>query len=508
MPYAILMDLQTRAKDADGARAVVDSLVFHFIGELVGSVDAEVCRRTCGMLREMARHGTTARAVVGQLVSLLRGGNPKVIESAAETLCSITTSPEGAQAAVDMDVLNCVAELLSSPNDSVRRWTCSMLGWLAYHKSTVPAVLSANPCQPLVSLLHGGNPTVIESVAKTLYWIAVSPEGAQAAVDANVLECMAELLSSPNASVRQWTRYMLGELACHITTTSLAMEQLVSLLQGGNPTVIKNVAQVLYQVYKFPDTAQAAVNAKVLACMVQPLVSLLRDEAAAENAIYVLYQISRVPDGAQAVFNAKLLGTIAECLQSPSPRVQERACQVIGNLATHASIASAIIEVNLAERLVYLLHKGYTPNEVVKKDWEFLDTRLRRRHEDVISQAMYALSRIARWVDTADAIVEAKALDHLLALFQEVHESNRGGTRRWACDLIRNLAQHESTVSALLTIDPCRQLVALLHDCGTDPATRTSAGRALARISQRPEGAAAMVDSGVVQALLEMNENE
>jgi hypothetical protein len=64
-----------------------------------------------------------------------------------------------------------------------------------------------------------------------LYRIATSPEGAQAAVDANVLECVAELLESLNKEVRNWTRYMLEELARHGTTVRVAMEQLVSLLR-------------------------------------------------------------------------------------------------------------------------------------------------------------------------------------------------------------------------------------------------------------------------------------
>ncbi|KAJ6545643.1 armadillo-type protein [Mycena capillaripes] len=525
----------------EGAQAAMDANVLDYMAELLSSPNISVQKWTCDILRELARHETTVIKVEGQLVSLLRGnptviesallvsrlcgGNPTVSKSAAATLYRIVTSSEGAQAAVDANVLECMAELLSSPKASVRRWSCKMLGQLVCHKSTVRAVMSVNPCQPLVSLLHGGNLTVSESAAATLYLIAISPEGAQAAVDANVLEsmaellsspkassaaeilyriakspkgaqaavdanvleCMAELLSSPNASVWHWTRCMLGQLACHKSTTSLAMNKLVSLLRGGNPTVINNVAQVLYQVYTFPETAQAAVDAKVLACMAQPLISLLRDEVAAENAIYAIYKISRVPDGAQAVFDAKLLGAIAECLQSPSLDVQERACQVIGNLAALECIAPAIIELNLAGRLVYLLH------------W---------RHEYVISQAMYALSRITRWVDAAHAIVEAKALDHLLVLLREVNKSYRGNTRRWACDLIGNLTQHESSASTLQEIDPCRQLIALLQVSDTDSATRTSAGRALARISERPNGVAAIMDSGLMQALLEMNENE
>ncbi|KAJ6545638.1 hypothetical protein B0H19DRAFT_1267037 [Mycena capillaripes] len=91
------MDLQTRVKDADEARAVVDSLVLHFIRELVGSVDAEVCIQTCGMLEGLARHETTVPVVLSvnpcqPLVSLLRDGNLEVIESAIQALNQISES--------------------------------------------------------------------------------------------------------------------------------------------------------------------------------------------------------------------------------------------------------------------------------------------------------------------------------------------------------------------------------------------------------------------------------
>ncbi|KAJ7933363.1 armadillo-type protein [Mycena leptocephala] len=205
----------------EGARATVDANVLEYVAELTSSPNEEVCKWTCHILRQLARHETTVRAAVGQLVSLLRqvsinGENLVGIELAA-TLYRIVISPEGAQAAVDANVLECVAELLSSPNASVRGWPCEMLRQLARHKTTVsPAV------RQLVSLLRGGSHRVIESAAHTICGIATSPEGAQAAVDANVLEWVAELVSSPNASVRGWGWEILKQLARHETTASVS----------------------------------------------------------------------------------------------------------------------------------------------------------------------------------------------------------------------------------------------------------------------------------------------
>jgi hypothetical protein len=85
---------------------------------------------------------------------LFSNENLTVIESVAETLCRISGSFGGAEVVMDANALECVAKLLESPNEEVRRWTCDMLGELARHHTTAPAVWGINTCQPLVSLLR------------------------------------------------------------------------------------------------------------------------------------------------------------------------------------------------------------------------------------------------------------------------------------------------------------------------------------------------------------------
>jgi hypothetical protein len=50
-------------------------------------------------------------------------------------------SPEGAQAAVDANVLECVAERLQSPNEEVRNWMRDILGELARHETIARAAV-------------------------------------------------------------------------------------------------------------------------------------------------------------------------------------------------------------------------------------------------------------------------------------------------------------------------------------------------------------------------------
>jgi hypothetical protein len=69
-------------------------------------------------------------------------------------LYRISGSFRGAGAVVDANALECVAKLLESPNEEVRKWTCDMLGEVARHHTTAPAGWGVNTCQPLVSLLR------------------------------------------------------------------------------------------------------------------------------------------------------------------------------------------------------------------------------------------------------------------------------------------------------------------------------------------------------------------
>jgi CRISPR/Cas system endoribonuclease Cas6 (RAMP superfamily) len=70
----------------------------------------------------------------------------------------------------------------------------------------------------------------------------------------------------------------------------------------------------------------------------------------------------------------------------------------------------------------------------------------------------YALSQIARWVDGAKDVVDAKALDHVLRLLK----SPNLDTRELASKLVGNLASHESTAQAILKLNLSVQLVSLL----------------------------------------------
>ncbi|KAJ6481596.1 armadillo-type protein [Mycena vulgaris] len=190
-------------------KMLVDARVLDCTAELLDSPSPDVRRSTCRLLRQLAGHQTTMAAVLAispceQLVPCLHDQNLHVVESAAQALVSIASVPEGAQAALDKDVLQHVMELFKSPEAVVRKWTCFVVGQLSSHKTTLPVVLAVKPCTQLVSLLSDENLVVVEGAVVALYVISRSPEGALAAVNAHALDFVPELLKSSSARVRGW----------------------------------------------------------------------------------------------------------------------------------------------------------------------------------------------------------------------------------------------------------------------------------------------------------------
>jgi hypothetical protein len=79
------------------------------------------------------------------------------------------------------------------------------------------------------------------------------------------------------------------------------------------------------------------------------------------------------------------------------------------------------------------------------------------RDDDVVSQAAYTLSTIARWLEGAQAMVDAKVQDHISKLFNSQDPWVQLGT----CWLVENLAGHEPIVPAILELNLLEQLMVL-----------------------------------------------
>ncbi|KAJ7494141.1 hypothetical protein FB451DRAFT_451501 [Mycena latifolia] len=107
------------------------------------------------------------------------------------------------------------------------------------------------------------------------------------------------------------------------------------------------------------------------------------------------------------------------------------------------------------------------------------------------SYASDALVAIANWPDGAEAAVAAQVLDHVPKWF-----ASHYGVRKSACQLLKNLARHKSTVGAVMDPKLCAHLVNILeldaYEYFLDP-IRVHTLEALASIAKWQNGADAIV---------------
>ncbi|KAJ7479231.1 armadillo-type protein [Mycena latifolia] len=478
----------------NGAQAVVDANVLDCVPKLLESSGALIWSWIYDMLEQMAYRQSTAMTVIRLLVSLLHGENLTVIECVTKLLCRITTSPKGAQIAMDANVLTCAVELLASPSAMVWRWTCELLEQLANERTTVAAVVSH-----LVFLLCHRNPIIVESVVMILYRIAWLTAGAQAALEADVLHCVGELLHSPNPEVRQWTCKMLALLTPHV----------VSLLRNGNFGVIQAATYELDGLANFAEGAQAIVTAQILdyarellscpdvlvrkrTCQmlgkiarcksmtaaileVNPchqLIFLLRDKylEVVESAVYALLWIAKSPEGAQAIVEADAVAALVH-LANTVALDHRCAAKILGHLAYHKATRLAILPMKPCKQLVSLLCENVS---------------------EVVLDTICALYWIARSPEGAQAVVDARVLEPMAQLL----ESTNTNVRSWTWSMLGRLARHKSTAMAILTIIPCCRLISLLR--GGNLTVTERVAKVLHRIARSPEGAQAVLEADIL----------
>ncbi|KAJ7479269.1 armadillo-type protein [Mycena latifolia] len=523
----ILRELGNRADSTDDARAVIDSGVLHLIDESLGSPDPKVRRAMCYLIGELARNKATAEPILSmdpclRLVSRLRDLNIEVIQSAIETLYWIAASPEGAEAAVEANVLDCIVQLLGSTDTTIRDWTTSTVGQLARHKSTVTAVLLVNPCLGLISLFHDGTLERVESAAGELYWIRKSPEGRQAVADANWERYLPGLLESSKFKVRGKVCRIVAELACDESTVlgTLAVKLCIKLallrLSDNKADIIESAVDALHwMITRWPPGAQAAMDENVLDHMVDLVSSpnievqrlaydmlgeLAREEITAQeqlvtlmkshnnqvviSAAKILSRITSSPKGAQAAVDANVLDSLVYRLELKPGSDHDIFCNILTSLASHKSTEEAVLSANLCPQLVSLLRN--------------------LKEEEVIQSATEALVLIAASPKGAQAALDAQVLDlveemlDLGPLADYAWIANRMSQTLGVLRILERLATHESIMAALLSLNVSTKLVSLFRLLGHSKlgysahAVPESAILALVKISEHPEGVAAI----------------
>ncbi|KAJ7752617.1 armadillo-type protein [Mycena metata] len=216
--------------------------------------------------------------------------------------------------------------LLESTNVVVRRFTCRIVGRLAFHSSTRGAVVALEPCKRLVALLMDSDAGVIAHASYALVEMCHDSDGALAVLEAGALKFLEGLLYSHSTAVRRHVCFNLARLAMHYSTQGVVVAvqpcvRLVALLHDGNVGVL-------------------------------------------EGASYALSEVSCDFDGSRAVVEAGALALLDQLLGLKAPEVRQAGCWIVGELASHSSIRATVVATQPCGRLVALL--GDDDVDVVK----------------------------------------------------------------------------------------------------------------------------------------------
>ncbi|KAJ7442406.1 hypothetical protein B0H11DRAFT_2094507, partial [Mycena galericulata] len=152
---------------------------------------------------------------------------------------------------------------------------------------------------------------------------------------------------------------------------------------------------------------------------------------------------------ASALFQTELA---RELLDTPLTAVRTSMCQMLTIIATHESTANAVVllDANVCARLVSLLSDD---------------------DNVVVGHALCTLHRLTQWSASAQAVVKAEPVGSL----HELIDAPNPEQRRWTSEILRNLANNESTSHYILNDGNCGLLVSWLGE--NDPDFRIDVNR-------------------------------
>ncbi|KAJ6585829.1 armadillo-type protein [Mycena capillaripes] len=301
---------------------------------------------------------------------------------------------------------------------------------------------------------------------------ATQVDGAQAILQAKVQDHVVELLKSPKPVVRHWTCRLVANLTWHEVTASTILGinpcvQLVRALADGALAVV-----------------QAAVQDHVLKLLESPNADIWN------GACRLVVNLILYEPTASKILKINPCVQLVLLLSYEHPDVAELAIKAVANAAFWRDGAQAVIQAEVQDHVRKLLE---SPNPVVRQ-WNCWLVRNLARFQATTTTT-------ARWLDGAQAVVQAEVQDHVLKLL----ESPNAVVKEWACRLAGNLALHETTASKILGINPCLQIVSLLYD--EHPGVIEKAVYALSNISSQLDGAQAVIQAKVQHHVLNLFES-
>ncbi|KAJ7453841.1 armadillo-type protein [Mycena latifolia] len=319
----------------------------------------------------------------------------------------------------------------------------------AVNDEACPGVADIPPAVSPYAFLSGTGPDfwhqsqnrdVMFGAAEVLIRIAKSAEGAHAALDAKVLDVHA--LFEFSSESRE-----LIEIAVQTLSQTVKMSASALIALGAN--LLENVAE------RF-DPADAIVRERAW----DTVKMKLRHELTAEPI-------------AQLIVSLFQYGGLRSCTTS---------------ITQHRESDTGLDVDKIAEDRV----------RTVYYEGDDIDVEPSHDNFDVVEDVAKLLNSIATSAEGAQAVVDAHALDCVVELL----DSRNTGVKVWTCELLAKAACHQSTRVGVLRLNPCFQLVSLLRD--QDPVVIERSARTLCRIARVEEGALSAVDAKVLDYAQEL----
>ncbi|KAJ7248684.1 hypothetical protein C8J57DRAFT_1724123 [Mycena rebaudengoi] len=345
---------------------------------------------------------------------------------------------------------------------------------LMYHRQALSlikdnATIPLSPMAAEIYLSYLSSKYVSASTKKDILWhltARVKKEDEALVVHSHIFHHLLEL--EDRIDISYWLFSLCGRLAQH---HDIKGETYGSPLASVRPVdsdrhdfFWENISEFTSPYpYRSPVGANAAVDAHILDDIVKVLkLSTTTDRQHLINACWTCSILAWHKSTAIAVVEAHVPYYAMELLKRPfPPHVHASLCQILAYLLLHESTATAVLSMQPCERLVRVL-------SISIKDADHVTTR----------RVFDTLMKMATFSEGAKIVVGSTVLDHV----PEGLASRKRVTRFYACELLRTLARHSSTLPVLLNSVPRHALVILLSD--KDALIRRQAAEIMRRMNE------------------------
>ncbi|KAJ6592647.1 armadillo-type protein [Mycena capillaripes] len=421
------------SESLDGVQAIAAKRIWEYFPKSLDSLASQLRLSACTILKNLAVYEVAAAAGAEGLSEM----DIKIRRGAIYALAQVSCWPEGAQAVAEVTTPKYLANFLHWSDAKTLKWTCEFLRNLLSHAPLVP-YLSSVAIQLVTKIAVydndlGARRNAVYALSQLSSW----PDCAKAAAEAGVLESVADLLDSRDIETRIWTCEILGKMALH---------RVMSVGQLGAGLCMQIISLLRDDDKQVRDTATVALSN------------------------LSLHGVSSWRDTAKIV-DARALQRVPELLDSSDTETQKWTCEIVGIIAVNNSESVITMGVQLCSRIVSLS---------------------RCEDKGVRERALYVLAMISHSHDGA-AVVRGTEIWNC---FSELLDSADPQTLRFTCQILGNLALHESTFLNFLIYV---RVISLLRDI--DPDVQRYAAYALSKLSHWPEAAELVTEAKTLEYL-------